>query len=174
VAQAAVRRGILAAIAASVVWFGAGYRLTGSLAVADDAAGRVNFVLPWLVLFGLPLLVAVGALGRYRYRSPAAIDGASVDDPAFDIARRILQNTTEQVLLALPAALALAMLLPVGMLALVPLWAVWFLIARTFFWYGYHRAPAGRAFGFAATFYPAVMAHGLALALLAVRFYSST
>ena len=83
-----------------------------------------------------------------------------------EIDARVLQNTVEQLVLALclwpPTAYLLAGDGPGVAVAL----GIGFCLARLAFWVGYHRAPSLRAFGFAATFYPTVMA--LAWAVLSL------
>jgi uncharacterized membrane protein YecN with MAPEG domain len=67
----------------------------------------------------------------------------------------VLANTSEQLLLALVTWPFVAMTLG-G--AVVMVMGVGFALARLAFWAGYHLSPPLRAFGFAATFYPTVLA----------------
>ena len=106
---------------------------------------------------GLVLAAMIGRLAQRRFFDDALIDG----DPstgAAEIDRRVLVNTVEQVVLALCLWPALAVLLgPRGPGVVTALgWAC--VPARAAFWVGYHVSPPARAFGFAATFYPTVLA----------------
>ena len=136
--------------------------------VAEGPAERLALAAPWLVVMGLPLLVAIGRVGGYRFLSPTAMSGAT--DPAdaeLDFRRRLLANMTEQYLLAVPAYAALALLLPADRLQLFAVLAVWYVVARALFAFGYRRAPVLRAFGFAATFWTTI---GVVAAVLWLAF----
>jgi hypothetical protein len=106
---------------------------------------------------GLVLLAMIGWLARTRFFDDRLIDGqdfAPGSGPWVD--QRVLANTVEQLLLALclwpPAAILLGEDGPGVAVAL----GLGFAFARLAFWVGYRRAPALRAFGFAATFYPTI------------------
>lgn len=105
---------------------------------------------------GLILLVLIGRLAQRRFFDDALIDGAAPEPgSAFDLDQRVLANTVEQLLLAL--CLWPFVALNLGGLCVVVM-GVAFAIARLAFWIGYRRAPWLRAFGFAASFYPTVLA----------------
>lgn len=107
---------------------------------------------------GLVLILMIGRLAQRRFFDDVIIDGepSPVGSHA-DIDRRVLQNTVEQLVLALcvwpPSAYLLTGDGPGVLVAL----GLGFTIARLLFWIGYHLSPPLRAFGFAATFYPTVM-----------------
>jgi uncharacterized membrane protein YecN with MAPEG domain len=105
---------------------------------------------------GLVMLAMIGRLAQRRFFDDAIIDGNDfVPGTAAWVDQRVLSNTTEQVVLALLIWPFVALTLG-GAVVLVM--GAAFGIARLAFWVGYHRAPQLRAFGFAATFYPTVLA----------------
>lgn len=116
-----------------------------------------NFVLIYASFFpGLVLLAMVGRLAARRFFDDDAIDGDEfLPGSGGDIDVRVLNNTTEQCLLA-------ALIWPMALIQLggatVLVMALAFAVARLAFWIGYHWSPPLRAFGFAATFYPTVLA----------------
>lgn len=115
---------------------------------------------------GLVMLAMVARLAQRRFFDDGIIDGGPLSGGA-EIDQRVLRNTTEQLVLALAIWPAAAVMLgPQGPGVIVTLGAG-FALARLVFWWGYHRAPALRAFGFAATFYPTVLVALWALARVA-------
>ncbi len=72
-------------------------------------------------------------------------------------ARAVLQNTLEQVVLAVLAHLGVAASFNPSAPFIVALVALFF-VGCLLFWVGYSRGAKGRAFGFALTFYPSVIA----------------
>ncbi len=113
---------------------------------------------------GLVLVAVIGRLAQRRFFDDTIIDGqAFAPGGGAEIDARVLSNTVEQALLALTIWPAVGYLsggpgVPVAL-------GAGFVIARAAFWIGYHRAPPLRAFGFAATFYPTIMALIWAVAL---------
>ncbi|MBO6775293.1 MAG: MAPEG family protein [Marinibacterium sp.] len=109
-----------------------------------------------LVAPGVVMLLLIGRLAQRRFfdddlidgQSPAPATGASVD-------QRVLTNTAEQIVLALAIwpfvanSLGGAVVLALGF---------GFAVARVLFWIGYHISPPLRSLGFAATFYPTIVA----------------
>jgi hypothetical protein len=126
-----------------------------------QAALRADlFVVAWLA-------AAIANVARLRFFSRDDIAGSGTGSGSRPVreAVAILQNTTEQVVLAVPTHLALATVLARPAVPLAVLVALFF-AGRTLFWLGYRRGPGGRALGFALTFYPTVAALGLAASLL--------
>jgi hypothetical protein len=105
---------------------------------------------------GFFMVLMIGWIAAGRFFNDDRIDGAP---PAFgsraDINQRVLTNTVEQMVLALliwpfvstvlGAVTVIVMGLAMGG-------------ARLLFWVGAHLSPSLRAFGFAASFYPTVLA----------------
>lgn len=105
---------------------------------------------------GLVTCVMIGRLAQRRFFDDTIIDGSPfAPGSAAAIDQAVLRNTVEQVALAL-------LVWPVAGYALGPgvvlALGLGFAIARVLFWVGYHMAPPLRAFGFAASFYPTVLA----------------
>lgn len=105
---------------------------------------------------GLFLLVVIGRLAQRRFFDDDIIDGEPyLQGSSAEIDQRVLTNTVEQLVLAL-------ILWPfVGLIlggAVVLALGIGFGIARIVFWVGYHLSPPLRAFGFAASFYPTIVA----------------
>lgn len=136
----------------------------GPIAISDRLAFALRcdvFVFAWVVAM-------VARSAAMRFFSPGDIDSsAATPGPQVTNARAVLQNTLEQAVIAAPAHLALATLLPACMLVAVPIAVVLFGVGRALFWAGFARGAVPRAFGFALTFYPTVAAY-LAAALLIV------
>ncbi len=105
------------------------------------------------------LVAAVANVARQRFFSQVDIAGSSRGgaSPAVAEAGAVLQNSLEQVVLAIATYLIVAASVPRPVLLTVAL-ATLFSIGRLAFWIGYARGAAGRAFGFALTFYPTVAA----------------
>ncbi len=115
---------------------------------------------------GLVIVLMVGWIAARRFWSSELIDGAAPapGSPA-EIDQRVLRNTVEQAVIALCLWPPLSFLLLDDGLGVVMALSVNFAAARLLFWAGYHIAPPLRAFGFAATFYPTVLALAWALIL---------
>ncbi len=120
----------------------------------------IGFIQPVLIgaVFapGVVLMAMIGRLAQRRFFDEAIIDGQPpVPGSGADIDQRVLQNTVEQIMLALCIWPLCGFFLGAG----VPLvLGLSFAVARLLFWLGYHVSPPLRAFGFAATFYPTVLA----------------
>ncbi|QYE35433.1 MAPEG family protein [Polymorphobacter sp. PAMC 29334] len=169
---AAEQRGVavrmaLAAVTTAIA-LGAGIAIAPDLGIAT-LPDRIAFALRCDVFVFVWVVAMIARIAALRFFSPAEIDssGTSTPSPQVTNARAVLQNTLEQVVIAAPAHLALATLLPARMLVVVPIGVVLFGIGRALFWAGFARGAAARAFGFALTFYPTVAA-SLAAVLLIV------
>jgi len=149
------RRKIAVGMAAGVAW-----------AVAVLAGAGVFVTLPVFALMptimtaflapGLVMIAMVGRLAQRRFFDEAIVDGGPLTGAA-EIDRRVLVNTTEQLVLAMAVWPAAAVLLGPEGPGVILVLGVAFAVARLAFWAGYHLAPPLRAFGFAATFYPTVL-----------------
>lgn len=103
---------------------------------------------------GVVFALMIGRLAQRRFFDDAATDGQPLTAGAA-LDAKVLQNTVEQIVLALCIWPLVGFFLGAGtVLAL----GIAFALARVAFWVGYHVAPPLRAFGFAATFYPTVLA----------------
>jgi uncharacterized membrane protein YecN with MAPEG domain len=105
---------------------------------------------------GLVTILMIGRLAQRRFFDDAIIDGDTFQPGSgADIDQRVLTNTVEQIVLALCVWPLAGALLGTG----VPLaLGLNFAAARILFWIGYHVSPPLRGLGFAATFYPTILA----------------
>ena len=120
-----------------------------------------------LVLFWLA--ATIGNVARLRFFSASDIAGSASTTSSADVssANAVLQNTVEQVALAVPIHVALAVLVASSVPLIIAL-SMLFAVGRFLFWIGYANGAGSRAFGFALTFYPSVA--GLIIAVVtAVR-----
>ena len=156
-----------AALAVVVLTLAIGWSIAPVLSPTD----RVLRAVAAATVAALWLAAAIGHVAALRFESPANIDAAasgSGDSPRVVIAQAVLRNTLEQVVLAIPAYLALAWVVE-GSGAMVPMLAALFSVGRTLFWANYARGAAARAFGFALTFYSSVAALVIVLVALLGR-----
>lgn len=124
----------------------------------NDAASAIAHALRWDILLVLWLAANIAMLARHRFFTPADIDGGGLSDGTSTarILQSILQNTLEQVVLALSVHLVWAATMPWRWQAAIPAAAMLFFLGRVLFWRGYARGAPARALGFALTFYPTV------------------
>ena len=112
---------------------------------------------------GLVMGAMIGRLAQRRFFDSTIIDGEPfVAGSGAEIDQRVLTNTTEQMVLALALWPFAGHVLGWGLL---PCLGLSFAGARLLFWVGYHRAPPLRGLGFAASFYPTLVAALWALAV---------
>ena len=125
----------------------------------ESAADRIAFTLRWEALAALTLGFGVSRVSLFRMFSARAIDGSAptADERGLELGRRYLQNTLEQLVLAVIAHLALATWLAPDAMRLIPILVTWFVIARIAFFVGYQRNPTARILGFAATSLPTLV-----------------
>ncbi|WP_333573092.1 MAPEG family protein [Sphingomonas sp.] len=107
------------------------------------------------------LWVAVGIanVARLRFFSEQDIGGSGGHQASEQvrIANAVLENSFEQAVLAMVTHLIVAATFE-GSTPLIAALACLFALGRLLFWRGYKRGASGRAFGFALTFYPSVLA----------------
>lgn len=134
-------------------------------AVAEDMAARLSLWLACAALAAFWLLIAVARLAGHRFFTPADIEGGGLTEGTAQakLLQSLIQNTLEQVVLALVAYGAWLWLVPGQRAGLVIVCAVMFSIGRLLFFAGYSRGAPWRALGFTLTFYPTI---GLYLFLL--------
>lgn len=158
--QLGVLRGMVAAAAVAVV--GLTMAVFGPLRGPDENVAlvhrlRMAMICDTFVL--LPLALSIAALARYRFFSPADIDGSGLSEGTDEavLLQAILQNTLEQTVLAVGAHLGWAAAMPSSAIGAVPVAATMFLVGRAAFAFGYRHGARSRAFGFALTFYPTLI-----------------
>lgn len=111
-----------------------------------------------MALFPTGCLMAamVARLAQRRFFSDATIDGAPFPADGLDaVDQRVLANTTEQLVLAAALWPLAGFVLGSGVVLAL---GTGLAISRLLFWIGYRTAPPLRAFGFAAGFYPTILA----------------
>lgn len=120
-----------------------------------------------LVLFWLAAGVADVARRRF-VSSEDILAAADKGAPGAGVrtAAAILQNTLEQVVLAVAAHVCFAVGASGRSMALVPAAITLFCIGRALFWARYEAGAGARAFGFVLSFYPSVVLLAAAILLL--------
>jgi hypothetical protein len=155
--QGGVVRGVIPAAAVAVVGMGAvPLLLPLSVLPLDEAGARLAWAMAWALLPMLTLMISIMRVANYRFASPEDIDGSglTVGTARVLVLRAILQNTLEQVVLAVAAYSIWASVMPLKWLRAVPMAALLFFTGRILFTRGYQRGAAGRATGFGLTAYP--------------------
>ncbi|MCA9654154.1 MAG: MAPEG family protein [Myxococcales bacterium] len=168
--QRGVLAGMITALLLAIAAI-AGVRMAAEHLVlpADELGPRLRYGLPFELLPVLVMMLTIGVLARHRFVTPQDIDGSGLT-PGSERARllqAVLQNTLEQLVLALPTHLLWLVLVPLEWLAVAPACAVAWVVGRGLFALGYSRGAPSRALGFALTFYPTVLMIGLLLYLWA-------
>ncbi|MEO0751359.1 MAG: MAPEG family protein [Pseudomonadota bacterium] len=145
------------------VFLGAGLGLMWSLLLLAGAAmflplpvfALIPTIMTAFLAPGLVMAFMVGRVAQRRFFEADA--GMGPLSEAGEVDRRVLHNTTEQLVLAATIWPAAAVLLgPYGPGVIIAL-GVGFALARLVYWAGCHRSGTQRVFGFAATFYPTVL-----------------
>jgi hypothetical protein len=141
--------GILAMIVA--VWL-----LTKALpapAIADEAGARLAYALKANVFALVPFFVMLITIGNKRFLSDAIDPTRNAESEAMGIDGRVADNTLQQNFVFAVASLALSTLVPLGYLQVVWACALWLVVARCVFWFGYRVNPLYRAPGMSGTAY---------------------
>ena len=155
--QRKVVAGAIAATVFCVAFFEVVFRLTDFGLTPPggiDVSFRLTYALKCEVFAAPCLLAGVGAIANRRFFIPDAIGGGP--SPSIEIEQRYVENTLEQLLLAMVAHLVLVVVVPDDSIRAVAILVMLFVIGRATFWLGYHISGPARAFGFATTFYPTV------------------
>lgn len=148
-AQKRIALGMGAAALWSVclIWFG----LSWQPAIGRESALALSFLPGGIVIAAL-----IARLAAARFLDAEIRDGQPFrEGSAQALTQRVLSNSIEQFALAVAIWPAVAVILGPGpVLAL----GLSFGLTRASFWAGYAAAPPLRAFGFAAGFYPTLLA----------------
>ena len=147
------KRAIIAAsMALALVWSLALVWLAPRVGAPDPVSALVLGFVP----AGLVMAVMIGRLAQRRFFDDAIIDGEPFRaGSGAEIDQRVLTNTTEQTALALALWPFAGWVLGWGLL---PVLGLSFAVFRLLFWIGYHASPPLRGLGFAASFYPTLVA----------------
>ncbi|WP_246387433.1 MAPEG family protein [Gluconacetobacter sacchari] len=115
------------------------------------------FVCKWDSFCFLCLLAAIARVATARFFSPQDIDGSGLTAPTREVSidRAVLQNTLEQVILAVGSYFSLIATRKEN-LDIIPALVFLFVVGRVLFWVGYSKGASHRACGFGLTFYPTV------------------
>ncbi len=122
-------------------------------AIADTAADRIAYALPWAAPPALLFFFMVGAVGNARFKSEAIDPTAGKESERMIVDGRVADNTHQQLMLFLIGLLGLAVTLPADRLSVIAAVAITFVVARCIFWFGYRIHPLYRAPGFSSTAY---------------------
>lgn len=164
-----VRSGILTGLCVIVFWYLATWMIR-PISLEPGVLGRLELAVSWLFLLSAPLIVAVGLVAHHRFYVNRIDGGWDRNDRLLEIFRANLSNTVEQVVIAVPVHLALALTVPADWLWVLPATVMLFLLGRVMFLRGYlGERPTGRAAGFVCTFYPNVLLFLLALISVVAR-----
>lgn len=122
-------------------------------------AARLSTAVQAALVPAIFLLVSVGRLAKHRFFTPEDIDGAglSVGTGQAKLLQGLLQNTLEQLGIAVIAYLAWAVVMPSTWLSVVLLASFAFGVGRILFFVGYRHGGPSRALGFTLTFYPSAI-----------------
>ena len=140
----------------------AGLALTiGAFAWPGGRTANVDRLWLWAACSGAAacwLAFAVALQANLRFFSAADIDGAGLTaaSPRAQLLQALVQNTTEQTLLASVAYAAWLLTTPTFSPWTPVHCAVLFSLGRLLFFASYARGAAARSLGFALTFYPTV------------------
>lgn len=120
---------------------------------------RVELFSMSALLATITLVVSIARLAGHRFFTPQDIDGSGLTSGTTraKLLQSLLQNTLEQLAIAVPVYAAWAVLAPERLLLVMPACAALFVVGRSLYFWGYARGAAHRAFGFALTFYPTVV-----------------
>ena len=122
-------------------------------AIADTAADRIAYAVPWAAPAALLFFFMVAAVGNARFKSEAIDPTAGKESPRMVVDGRVADNTLQQFVLFLVGLLGLAVMLPANRLSVIAAVSITFVVARSIFWFGYRINPLYRAPGFSSTAY---------------------
>ena len=119
----------------------------------DTAGDRLAYAAPWAVVAVLPFFFMVVAVGNARFLSEAIDPTLGKEDQKTVVNGRVADNTLQQFVLFLVGMVALACVVPLERLSIIPAVAITFVIMRIVFWIGYRIHPLYRAPGFSSVAY---------------------
>lgn len=160
VKQLGVLRGMVLAITVAVLTIIlAIYFDPFSYSLIENVLGRIEVLGISIILPTLTLIISIGRLAKFRFFSPDDIDGSALTKGSEGalLLQSLLQNTLEQLVIAISVYAAWSFFMPVSWLSVLPLCSVLFVFGRILFFKNYKDGAASRAFGFALTFYSTVV-----------------
>ena len=151
--QKVVAIGAASGIAAMIVAVWLLTKVLPAPGIADEPAARLAYALRANVFALVPFFVMLVTIGNKRFLSDAIDPTRNAESAAMDIDGRVADNTLQQNFVFAVASLAVATLVPIGSVQVVWACAIWFVVARCIFWFGYRKHPLYRAPGMSGTAY---------------------
>jgi hypothetical protein len=151
--QKVVAIGAASGIAAMIIAVWLLTKLLPAPGIADEPAARLAYALRANVFALVPFFVMLVTIGNKRFLSDAIDPTRNAESAAMDIDGRVADNTLQQNFVFAVASLAVATLVPIGSVQVVWACALWFVVARCVFWFGYRKHPLYRAPGMSGTAY---------------------
>jgi hypothetical protein len=129
------------------------------LASVETPLAAMMAALKWDILLVICLAGNIAIIARHRFITPEDMDGSGLTEGTARVRvyQASLQNTLEQMVLAIPTHAIWAVTMPRGWQGVIAVAAVLFLVGRLLFWRGYASGASARALGFALTFYPSLL-----------------
>ena len=158
--QGGVLAGMTVAMLITAATIIAGLRLQPAALLPHGAFPEtLAAALRWDVLVVACLAACIANLARHRFFTPEDIDGGGLvpGTKQAHVLQAILQNTLEQVVLAVGVHSLWAVVMPPASQAVIPLAAILFVVGRVVFAFGYSAGAPARALGFGLTFYPTMV-----------------
>jgi len=139
-------------------------------AASSSVEFRLELLAASLIAPAASLFICIARLAKHRFFTPEDINGSALTEGTSRaiLLQALLQNTLEQLALALPVYVSCSFLFPSHFLGLIPAAAAMFFVGRVLFYIGYSGGAPSRAFGFAFTFYPTVLLGCVAVYFLAI------
>lgn len=130
-----------------------------------SASERLALWAKWNVPRALCAVAHIQQVAIHRFNSAEDVPGAlTVGSARVKLLQAMLQNTLEQLVVAVLASGGFAVLAPSRWLVLVPVYSLLFVLGRLLFVLGYSGGAPSRAAGFALTYMPSLIMLGLSLA----------
>jgi len=132
---------------------------------------RLELLAASLMAPATSLFICIARLAKHRFFTPEDINGSALTEGTSraKLLQALLQNTLEQVVLAVTVYFVCSFMFPSNFLGLIPAAAAMFIVGRILFYVGYSGGAPSRAFGFAFTFYPTAFLGCVAVYYLVVR-----
>lgn len=117
---------------------------------------RLALMIQCSIFSCVPAIAAIAVVAIQRLNPDMWIGQEVKRYSALDINNRFILNTVEQFILFVVGLSGIALFAPFQEAHSIPVLTSLFLLGRILFWYGYHKNPYLRAFGFGITFYPTI------------------
>ena len=163
-----IRLQLTASIIAIVTYFYIGYfHLVISVPDNPNMINRFIFTMRWGILEIFPVAQGMITVRLYRSVHPLITGDPRKSEqacpPRVAVHVRFLTNTVEQVLMHLPGLFVFASYTEPENLKLVPLFSIFFVIARMLYWIGYWMHYQYRGLGMNLTVWPTLFLLGYSL-----------